>query len=97
MTNREVRQAINPEAQAKVAAYFQGMDVDAYFGEQDDQEGAVSRNTAIAAMLAEGYSQEQATEYADEAEHQDGDEYWEQFETLADVMDDVKLYWENHD
>lgn len=37
------------------------------------------------------------TEYIREAEHQEGEEYWLQFTTLADLGDDFQLYWESID
>jgi hypothetical protein len=35
------------------------------------------------------------TEYVDEALHQDGDEYWTEFETVADAIADAELYMAN--
>lgn len=39
------------------------------------------------------YPAEQINEYVNEAEHQDGEGYWDHFTSVADF----KLYWENHD
>ena len=36
-------------------------------------------------------------EYIDEAEHQDGAEYWAQFENISSVLADVKAYHESSD
>lgn len=37
------------------------------------------------------------TEYVQEAEHQDGDGYWEQFQSIEEVVEDFNLYKENLD
>lgn len=34
------------------------------------------------------------TEYAEEAEHQDGDTYWDRFQTINHLMEDVQLYYQ---
>ena len=46
----------------------------------------VNRVNACAASIAV------FMEYADEAEHQDGAEYWDNFETITDVLVDFGLY-----
>lgn len=36
-------------------------------------------------------------DYVEECEHQDGEEYWDQFKTLDDLFEDVDLYFINQD
>lgn len=35
-------------------------------------------------------------EYIDEAEHQEGKEYWMQFENISEVLQDVHMYYQMH-
>ena len=41
---------------------------------------------------SKGFSPDKALEYIDEAEHQDGYEYWFKFDRVSDLEDDVLLY-----
>jgi len=53
----------------------------------------MNREEMIAALYAEypGMAQE-VEQYIGEAEHQDGEGYWENFETLADLFTDFDLW-----
>jgi hypothetical protein len=46
---------------------------------------------AVLIAYASG-SEDVAAEYADESEHQDGYEYWNQFESYQDMYEDFDLY-----
>lgn len=50
----------------------------------------------IAACKAFPEEEAKILEYVVEAEHQDGAEYWYQFDTLADALDDFALFVKNY-
>jgi hypothetical protein len=43
-----------------------------------------------------GYGEWQVDEYIAEAEHQEGDEYWTNFQNLGELITDFALYWESY-
>jgi hypothetical protein len=46
--------------------------------------------------LAGGYDADQVREYVSEAEHQDGDGYWDNFANAGEAYADFKLYWDSY-
>lgn len=47
---------------------------------------------ALAAKIKTDATDDEIAEYVGEAEHQDGDGYWEKFHTLAAAIKDFRLY-----
>lgn len=78
-----------------IETYFQ--ELDTFFADETETEsqGEVNREVVISAILEAGYTQEQADEYVNEGEHQDGASFWTMFDTVEDVLFDVDLYF-NH-
>jgi hypothetical protein len=55
----------------------------------------MTRESAIQVLTEEDrFTPEQVREYVDEAEHQDGEGYWNQFTDPDSLKDDVRLYFE---
>jgi hypothetical protein len=62
--------------------------------EKRTEEAKAWRDTMLANIRKyKGYSEEQLREYVDEAEGQDGIEYWLQFKTWEELNADIRLYW----
>ena len=56
----------------------------------------VHRDELMAWMLKyKSYTREQLLEYFTEAEHQDGPEYWEQWQDPHSLASDIRLYFES--
>ena len=55
------------------------------------------REEALEAVYAYCETRELAEEYIHEAEHTEGETYWDAFATVGELLEDVKLYMENRD
>ena len=56
---------------------------------------AWGRQTVREACQELGYTREDAEAYIKEAEHQEGNAYWDYFETEDDIKQDVHVYLDN--
>lgn len=80
-----------------------GKDEDEYteLAEQMGLSSKPSRETFLSFIntyyAADETKAAQAIGYANEAEHQDGDAYWEEFSNLAEALQDFELYIDNSD
>lgn len=56
----------------------------------------ITREQAIAHLKSiDQGAPDNVEEYINEAEHQDGEEYWDQFDDLEDLTTDYNLYWDS--
>lgn len=64
--------------------------------EKQTQKLIARKNRLLAGVRAsKRFTEKQITDYIDEAEHQDGYEYWLQFKTWQSLARDIKIYYEN--
>ena len=63
--------------------------------EKTDALKAIEHRTTLLAWIKKhkGYNERQIWEYAMEAEHQDGVEYWWSFSTPEELADDMRRYF----
>jgi hypothetical protein len=66
------------------------------FEEKMNRKLVERKNRLLAGVRTSGkFTEEQIKSYVDEAEHQDGYEYWKQFKTWQSLEKDMILYFEN--
>jgi hypothetical protein len=53
----------------------------------------MKREAILAAVIADGrFNESDIRDYVEEAEHQEGIGYWEQFDTADELIIDIELY-----